>query len=146
MRSFDREANVFLTVNVKMRAFIVHFQIRMFRSGVNPKDAEIAKFRFKIPFHQLGRIWESTDTFTKDLSFLIFLDTPPVFHRQVKDIEATFDDSETMWREGDTWIRQTTIVHGHGRIVAPISLRRRGQFVDLGNNCINSGGYSKFNC
>lgn len=137
MRTFDAYAGVVLTVNLRMRAFLVHFKMRMFKPIHDPSEPEFGKFRVKIPFHQLGRIWESTDTSTKNLSFLIILDTPAVYHRQVKDVNDTFAGSETIWREGDTWQRQTSMAHRQVTTNAPISLRRSGQIVDLGETSFN---------
>ncbi|KAJ6117399.1 hypothetical protein N7512_007124, partial [Penicillium capsulatum] len=135
MRGFDTQANVVLTIQVRNRALMINYEMpirdRMPRGGV--PEPEMTKFRFKIPFHQLGRLWETTDPSTHNRSLLIILDSPAVHHRQAKDVDTTFSASETSWREGDTWYRQTSMTHGHGGgPMAPVCLRRSGQIVDFG--------------
>lgn len=137
MRSFWQSSNPVMTVDLRVRALVVHYKVAMKgvqgnqTSGAEDADS-LAAFRLKIPFLQLSRIWESTDPFTKEQSILIILDSPAVHHRQVKNFGITFHNEES-WREADTWYRQTSVsrnpaIHNS----APTNLRSPGQIIDIG--------------
>lgn len=69
---------------------------------------------------------------SKEISFLIILDSPPVYHRQLENFKLTFQ-SDTSWREADTWYRQTSIAHNPGfQKSLATNLNRPEQIIDIG--------------
>ncbi|KAJ5885149.1 hypothetical protein N7495_009659 [Penicillium taxi] len=134
LQTFDVEASPVLMVDVKQRALFVHFKTFIKTPEKIDPDGEddMSSFRLKIGFFQLNRIWEVLHSETKELSFLTILDSPPVYHRRLEDIESTFS-SDTIWRESDTWFRQTSIFH-NPTVVANLTTRlyKPGQIIDIG--------------
>ncbi|KAJ5594295.1 uncharacterized protein N7459_000503 [Penicillium hispanicum] len=134
MHTLDKAASPHLVLNVPMRALFLYFQIAIEGTQSTEQGASAPKslFRQKIGFHQLGKIWELYDSNTQELSFLTIMDSPAIYHRQVKDIMSTFTGGRS-WREPDTWYRQTGLTHNPSlQKKLPTNLCKREQIVDLG--------------
>jgi hypothetical protein len=135
MRTFHRDAAPKMAVDVRSKALLAYFsatvhEARPFTLG--SPEISPSTFRLKIPFPQLVRVWETYHANSHEVSLTIILDSPPVYHRQSTDIQATFS-TESSWRETDLWMRQTSIAHNLGsQDQARVSLRKSGQIVDLG--------------
>ena len=99
---------------------------------VGDKPVPPASYRVKILFSQLNKMWESQDSSLGNLSFLIILDYPAIYHRKLLDPTSTFT-GDYSWRETDTWLRQTRIIHDVRRGVdIATNLRKSGHLIDLG--------------
>jgi RNA-dependent RNA polymerase len=135
MRIFQQEPKPMIAVDVRSKALFAYFGVtihetRPFTPG--GPEANPSTFRVKIPFLQLAQLWEVHDPESHEMSLIVILDSPPVYHRQSTDILATFN-TQSSWRDTDLWLRQTCIAHNLGaQDQAKISLRRSGQIVDLG--------------
>lgn len=87
-------------------------------------------YRIRIPFVQLSHISRITNG--DDTSFVISLDSPPLYYR-LQDPKSTFSDAESVWRAADAWYRQTDIVHNPQDLLhAPISLRKLKALINIG--------------
>ena len=135
MRTFQPDANPKMAVDVRSKSLYGYFSVtihepRPFRPAVS--EVSPSTFRLKIPFLQLGRVWEIDGPNSYEKSIIIILDSPPICHRLSADIQGSFTSSST-WRDTDRWLRQTAIVHNLGsQDQARTNLRRTGQIVDLG--------------
>ena len=91
----------------------------------------------KIPFGQLNDVWEvhnnpGPHSPKPELSFIIILDHPGIYHRKLSDITATFTESLT-WKEADTWIRQTRMNYEASQEMdTPTNLQIAGDIMDIG--------------
>lgn len=123
----------FLVVDLKRRVLQVYFQLAIHNPRQNQTTAAVYHdYRLTITFTQMTKIFQTSDPVSKTVSHLTFLDAPPVYHRRIKNIASTFTD-ENSWREGDTWFRQTDIVHRPEELAAlPIGLRKFKPLVDIG--------------
>lgn len=132
MASF--ESPLSFMINLRERALFLYFQSTVKSSsneGGQPGKETKPFFRLKVPLFRLTRIWKLQNEASK-VSFLIILDSPPVYHRQLEDFKLTFQ-SDTTWRETDTWYRQTTIAHetGFEKYMAT-NLSRPEQIINIG--------------
>lgn len=113
-----------IAVDVRSKALFAYFGVtihetRPFTPGgpeVNPST-----FRVKIPFLQLAQLWEVHDPESHEMSLIVILDSPPVYHRQSTGILATFN-TQSSWRDTDLWLRQTCIAHNLGLRTRPKSV------------------------
>lgn len=97
-------------------------------------------YRVMIPFLQLSRIWQKTNPDTSELSFVTMLESPPIFHRQVSDIELTVRQAQS-WRETDSWYRQTSVVERPWKLNRlKTNLYQRGQIIDIGKSSFTING------
>lgn len=97
-------------INLRERAIFLHFQSTVRRPSNYGDKVTQPFFRLRIPLFRLNRIWKTQNEASKEVSFLIILDSPPVYHRQLENFKLTFQ-SDTSWRDSDTWYRQTSIAH-----------------------------------
>lgn len=112
---------------------------------VDDKPVPPTSYRVKILFSQLNKVWESQDSSLGNLSFLIILDYPAIYHRKLLDPTSTFT-GDCSWRETDTWLRQTRIIHDVRRGVdIATNLRKSGHLIDLGKLVFYSFVLRKFN-
>lgn len=123
-----------VALDLKQRALFVYFQLTVF----NPKQKSTKgtglqhDYRLKIPFSQMTRNFQSRDSTSGCISQYTFLDSPPLYHRRIKNIEHTFVD-DTTWRDTGTWFRQTQVVHNpQGQASLPASLRKLNPIIDIG--------------
>ncbi|KAI9740015.1 MAG: hypothetical protein M1818_004766 [Claussenomyces sp. TS43310] len=90
------------------------------------------KYMFQIPFTQLRKI--NRVNIGKDHWALIFsLDSPPAFYRKRQQEVETHEDKSFLWKEFDTWFRQTNIVYDPGALQrTAVSLDKRAPVIDIG--------------
>ncbi|KAF3390587.1 RNA-dependent RNA polymerase 1 [Penicillium rolfsii] len=135
MRTFQRDTKPKMAVDVRAKALLAYFSVTVHEARpFTPGSSAVSPstFRLKIPFFQLVRVWEIRQPNSNEVSLTIFLDSPPMYHRQSTDVRATFIN-DSSWRETDLWMRQTSIAHNLGaQDQARVCLRRPGQIVDLG--------------
>ncbi|WEW57495.1 RNA-dependent RNA polymerase [Emydomyces testavorans] len=120
LRAIDssRMGQTHFTADFSRREISVSFQL-----SVNDRASLVYSYRFRIPFIHLARILQVKDL--EDSSFVIVLDSPPIYHRRLNDLTVTFSDTENIWRASDTWFRQTDIPYSQIEVAqAPLSLRR----------------------
>jgi RNA-dependent RNA polymerase len=119
-------------INLRERALFVYFQSTVRLSSNERVKVTQPFFRLRVPLFRLTRIWKMQNEASKEVSFLIVLDSPPVYHRQLENFKLTFQ-SDTSWRETDTWYRQTSIAHNTGfqKYVAT-NLNRPEQIINIG--------------
>ncbi|KAN0066680.1 RNA dependent RNA polymerase domain containing protein [Elaphomyces granulatus] len=123
-----------IVMDLWRREIEIHFQLKWFNNMENPKSHEdkFHDYRVKIPLGQLTRIWETETTTTQSISHIFTLEYPPMYRRRAKKIETSFA-SENVWRDMDTWFRQTDIVHAPEKLVElPISLRKINSIINIG--------------
>lgn len=130
-----------LRINVQERALYICFNEELPALNSSKIDAPLINpqisFRLKIPFGQLNDVWEVHNNLglhglKPELSFIIILDHPGIYHRKLSDIIATFTESLT-WKEADTWIRQTGLNGDASReIHTPTNLQTAGDIMDIG--------------
>lgn len=122
-------------INLRERALFLYFQstVKSASKKAGKEDKETQSFfRLKVPLFRLTRIWKLENEDSKEVSFLIILDSPPVYHRQLENFKATFQ-SDTSWRETDTWYRQTSIAHETGvEKYMATNLSRPEQIINIG--------------
>lgn len=136
MRTFGEAQGLRLVVNLRRRELQIFFKvsIRNTRPGIERTITvdEDHDFRIKLTFLQLSTIHELCDPDSQQIAFLTILNSPPIYHRQLKDFRPTFTGA-TSWKETDTWYRQTAVVHNpYGQTAGPTNLRRSGQLIDIG--------------
>lgn len=129
----------FLVLDLKRRALFVHFQLAI--SNPKQKPASTAdlyqEYRLKIPFSQMTRIFQTRDSTSGCMSHSMFLESPPLYNRRIKNVPSTFIDDNT-WRDSDTWFRQTQIVHNpQAQATLPVSLRKLNPIIDIGKSMVN---------
>jgi RNA-dependent RNA polymerase len=135
MRTFHKETNPKVVVDVRSKVLHAYFSVTVHEARPfipSAPEVSLSTFRLKIPFLQLARVWELPESDSGEVSLIIILDSPPIYHRQSTDILSTFS-TLTSWRDTDLWQRQTCIAHNTGaQVQAKTNLRRSGQIVDLG--------------
>ncbi|KAI9927937.1 hypothetical protein MW887_002789 [Aspergillus wentii] len=134
------EENASLVLDLKSKAMFVYFQLPIFNTKQKPNTTSqlYHEYRLKIPFTQLTRIFQTRCSKLGTTSHLTFLNSPPIYHRRIKNIASTFID-ENAWRDSDTWFRQTYIVHNPQELATlPVSLRKAKPVIDIGRwNTLN---------
>lgn len=123
-----------LVVDLKWRSLQVFFQLPIFNPKYKSSDPTdiYQHYRVKIPFTQLTRIFQSRESESGCVSHLTCLDSPPMYHRRIKDIRPTFID-DSNWKDVDTWFRQTYVVHNQQELsTLPVSLRKLKPVIDIG--------------
>jgi RNA-dependent RNA polymerase len=128
-----------IVMDLWRRELEIHFQLKWFNNMENPKSHEDMShdYRIKIPLDQLTRIWETETTTTQSISHIFTLEYPPIYRRRAKKIETSFA-SENVWRDTDTWFRQTDIVHAPEKLVElPISLRKINSIINIGEKALS---------
>lgn len=145
MRTFQKEASPQVVVDVRSKVLHAYFSVTVHEARpFIPSAPEVSPstFRLKIPFLQLTRVWETHEPGSGEVSLIIILDSPPIYHRQSTDILSTFS-THTSWRDTDLWQRQTCIAHKTGaQDLVKTNLRRSGQIVDLGMlSSVNSASW-----
>ncbi|KAI9039173.1 RNA-directed RNA polymerase (Sad-1) [Aspergillus affinis] len=124
----------YLVLDLKARALYVRFQlaISFSRPAENQLNDPYHEYRLKIALVQLAEIHHAIDPTSKVVSHFTVLDTPPVYHRRITNIEHTFIDDNT-WRESDRWYRQTYIVRRPEELSSlPVNLSRSNSVIDIG--------------
>ncbi|GKZ81065.1 hypothetical protein AnigIFM56816_005576 [Aspergillus niger] len=126
----------FLLLNLKLRELHVFFQLQILSSGNKSTSTSAPdtwhNYRLRIPLRQLGKIFQSCNITTGVISHLTVLDSPPMYHRRISDINATFHEPGS-WRDSDCWYRQTHIVHNPLSLsTLPVSLPRQKPLIDIG--------------
>ncbi|KAB8236873.1 RNA dependent RNA polymerase [Aspergillus alliaceus] len=130
-----RDEHASVVLNLRQRALLVYFQLPIFNQGqkLTPTAGVLQEYRLKIPFVQLTQILQTCDSATESLSHFIVLDSPPLYHRRINNIDVTLSEDSNSWRESDTWYRQTYIVHNALEISAlPIGLKKSKAVIDIG--------------
>lgn len=123
-----------LVLDLKRKALFVYFQLPIFNSIYKPTSSVdvYQEYCLKIPFSQLMKIFQTRDLVSGCTSHFTFLESPAIYHRRIKNIQSTFVD-EASWRDGDTWYRQTHVVHNpQAQATLPISLRKQNPVIDIG--------------
>lgn len=118
------------TADFSRREIAVYFQLSI-DSRPSPRGPLIYSYRFRVPFVHLSRIIQARDP---DISsFVIVLDSPPIYHRRLNDLTVTFSDSEKIWKSSDSWFRQTDIPYSHNEAAkASMSLRKANSLINIG--------------
>ena len=130
IRQFPR-----LTLDLRKMQLILRFQIAIFdyRRAPGAPDDIFHDYRIRIQLSQLRNIMQIDDDEAKSTSHIIVLDLPPLYHRRLKNIASTFEESKFSWREEDSWFRQTDIVSVASDLARlPVSLRKRAALVNIG--------------
>ncbi|KAL3471302.1 RNA dependent RNA polymerase-domain-containing protein [Aspergillus californicus] len=119
----------FLILNLRRKDLLVYFQLPIASTrGWLPSQ----EYRLRIPFSQLDRFFQTRNPATGYISHFTILNSPPIYHRRLQNIENTFVE-ETSWRESDTWFRQTHIARNPQELATlPVSLRRQSPIIDIG--------------
>ncbi|KAL2831180.1 RNA dependent RNA polymerase-domain-containing protein [Aspergillus cavernicola] len=121
----------FLVLNLRRKDLLVYFRLPLSGAG-QPGRWLPQEYRLRIPFSQLDRIFQTRDPLTGNVSHFSFLNSPPIYHRRIRNIENSFVE-ETSWRESDTWFRQAHIAHNPQELATlPVSLRRQSPIIDIG--------------
>lgn len=121
-------------INLRERAIFVFFQSSIRLPTSERGNFTKALFRLKLPLFRLTQIWKRQNDTSKEISYLIVLDSPAVYHRQLSNFKLAFQ-SETSWREADTWYRQTSITYDPwSQRKLTTHLHRTGQIVDIGES------------
>ncbi|KAL2868435.1 RNA dependent RNA polymerase-domain-containing protein [Aspergillus lucknowensis] len=145
------DGQVSLVLNLRRKDLLVYFNLSISSSGQQIPPQE---YRLRVPFSQLDKFFQTVDSSTGSISHYTFLNSPPMYHRRIKNIKNTFIE-ETSWREADTWFRQAQIVHNPQELATlPVSLRRRNPVIDIGrwnafrinysNDCNEVGKFDLF--
>ncbi|KAJ9361854.1 hypothetical protein DTO280E4_3687 [Paecilomyces variotii] len=123
-----------LIVDVRRRAITVSFQLPIFNARQKDlSNGRLHDYRLKIPFSQLTRISQIQDSPSDPISHAFTLDTPPVYHRKIRNIGSSFVDADNSWRDADTWYRQTDIVRTPEELAPlPVCLRKAKPLIDIG--------------
>ncbi|KAE8136966.1 RNA dependent RNA polymerase-domain-containing protein [Aspergillus pseudotamarii] len=137
MRSVGSSDNerALLVLNLKQKALLVYFQLPIFTPGIKPTPVSsvLQEYRLKIPFVQLSQIFQMRDAVTGDISHFIVLDSPPLYHRRISNIDVTHSEESNTWRESETWYRQTYIVRNALELSSlPIGLKKAKAVIDIG--------------
>lgn len=134
----DEQAS--LVLDLKRRALFVYFQLAISNSKKKPASATdlYQEYRFKIPFPQMARIFQTRDSTSGCTSHFTFLESPPLYYRRIKNVSSTFIDDNT-WRNSDTWFRQTHIVHSpQTQATLPVGLRKLNPVIDIGKSMVTN--------
>ena len=126
----------FLVLDLNRRALFVHFQLAISNSKQKPTSTTdlYQEYRLKIPFPQMTRIFQTRDSTSGCMSHFMFLESPSLYDRRIKNVPSTFIDDNT-WRDSDTWFRQTHIVHNpQAQATLPVGLRKLNPIIDIGNS------------
>lgn len=126
----------FLLLNLKSKELHVFFQLQILGSSIKSTSTSSPDtwytYRLRIPLKQLGKIFQSRNITTGVVSHLTVLESPPMYHRRISDISATFHEPGS-WRDSDCWYRQTHIVHNPLSLsTLPVSLPRQKPIIDIG--------------
>ncbi|KAF2488896.1 RdRP-domain-containing protein [Lophium mytilinum] len=130
------EIGIEMTLNLLRKEIDVQFNI-----GLNYGHNKITqhRYRFRLPFSQLQRIYEVRVPGSTRCELVIPFDMPPAFFKQAGDIPSTINRYVPFWSEWQTWYRQTNILHRWrgGKGVEkdennPIDLRNRHAVIDIG--------------
>ncbi|PWY82203.1 RNA-directed RNA polymerase (Sad-1) [Aspergillus heteromorphus CBS 117.55] len=144
----------FLLLDLRQRSLFVHFQLQLVgsRAKTASQNVKYDSYRLKVPLRQMRGVFETRSIITGVISQLTVLDTPPLYHRHIRNIDSTFLEDCT-WRDSDCWYRQTYIIHNPMDLsTLPISLQRLKPIIDIGRwnafrfnypgNCDKKGDYS----
>ncbi|CAG8291982.1 unnamed protein product [Penicillium olsonii] len=134
MQSFTAAARPRFVVDVRLKCIFIYFKVGLRGSGPGPTKGDLTQhdYRLKITFLQLSEVFERFDKISQQASLLIVLDSSVICHRKVKDLQMTFTEPR-IWREEDSWYRQTTVAHNPIFLRnAATNLKRPGQIIDLG--------------
>lgn len=132
---FRQHERARVVLDLKRREMAVYFQLPILNSSLNPHvtGQQPQSYRVKVHFSQLSRIFERWNSESGCISHVISLETPPVYHRRIRDLSSTFTVSDTTWRDSDTWYRQTDIVHTPESLAKlPVSLRKVRPLINIG--------------
>jgi RNA-dependent RNA polymerase len=122
-------------LDLKRRELAVFFQLAVYNRHRPPKDDKdyFHDYRLRVPFAQLSRIYQTWNPAISCHSHYIVLETPPIYHRRLKDLTSTFSESDASWRDADTWYRQTDIVHVPEELAGlAIGLRKHKPIINIG--------------
>ncbi|PGH26670.1 hypothetical protein AJ80_01616 [Polytolypa hystricis UAMH7299] len=96
-------------VDLKRREVNVYFNVlkpAKPRPDQKPGGIQHA-LRLRIPFVEMTTVYQVKDG--ENVTFLIPLANPPVYHRKLNNLESTFSDTDNVWKEIDAWYRQIDI-------------------------------------
>lgn len=132
MRNFEHSAGPRLMVDVRKRALFIFFKVLIHNNRRSSKESEDEHhFRLKIPFLQISLIFEMQYSTSNEVALFTILDSPAVYHRQLRDVKFTFTE-EYNWRETDTWYRQASVVHNPYVQNDITNLRKTRHIIDIG--------------
>ena len=136
MRIIGNEINesVTLSIDLKYKQLLIYFSLADTKAIEKPDTAgNVSQYRIKVPLSHLNRFLQTQDR-SGCVSHSTILDSPPFYHRRIKDKVTTFSDKNS-WREADTWFRQTCIVHNPEQLSSlPAGIQRRNPVVDIGES------------
>ncbi|KAI1950370.1 hypothetical protein LOZ57_001929 [Ophidiomyces ophidiicola] len=88
-------------------------------------------YRLRIPFLHISRVVKMSTSHSSLL--VIVLASPPLYYRKLNNLLSTFSNTENIWRESDTWFRQTDIPYAREELKgAPSSLRKTNAMINIG--------------
>lgn len=122
-------SNASLVLNLRRKVLLVYFELPMSSAD---RRLSFQEYRLRIPFSQLDRFFQTQHPSTGVISHFTFLNSPPIYHRRIQNVESTFIE-ETSWREMDTWFRQAQIVLNPLELSGlPVNLKRQNPVIDIG--------------
>lgn len=125
-----------LVLNLQQRELTIYFEVVVYnRRQPSPEDsrANIHNYRLRVSLAQIKRAYELRDQSRDSICHILVLDSPPTYHRRLKNLRTTFAGSDTSWKDANTWYRQTDIVHNPTDLARlPTSLRKHTPIINLG--------------
>jgi RNA-dependent RNA polymerase len=110
MRTVHAPGRVQLMLNLDRKELDIQFPLKI--------DNEIRKFRFRLPFTLLSRVYKDANHIRGQTALIIPFGTPPQFFIQKFEGEClidgrmhtSFSSKDRIWNEWDTWFRETDVV------------------------------------
>lgn len=97
------------------------------------KKTNVHNYRLRVSLAQIKRMYEIRNQSTNSISHIFVLDSPPAYHRRLKNLRTTFSGSDTSWKDANAWYRQTDIVHNPTDLARlPTSLKKHTPIINLG--------------
>lgn len=136
MRAVGKEVNqkLSLTIDLNRKSLLIYFPLVNIEAPETPIMANnVNQYRITIPFTLLSKVFQTQDQSGR-ISHLAVLESPPLYHRHIKNTERTFIEDNS-WREADTWYRQTCIEYNTEKSSSlPVSLHKANPVIDIGES------------
>ncbi|KAF2805227.1 RdRP-domain-containing protein [Mytilinidion resinicola] len=128
------ERRIEMALNLSRKEIDVQFYVEL-RYSTSTSQTLHHKYRFRLPFAQLQRIYEVRLPGSMRCELVIPFEMPPAFFKQTNNIPLTHQGDVMFWSEWQTWYRQTNILHRWGNKDVErnaIDLRNRNAVIDFG--------------
>ena len=121
-----------LTVDFTKRKAHIEFSLRPVHGSEENNSLEpVTSYRISIKFNCLKKLCR-VDSDTGDCGILLHMSLPPHLFQLMSKIEDSHSPDKLLWRDDDTWVRQT------GFMLDPMEMKERplrlniDQFIDVG--------------